>query len=86
MNTKCIHHLHPHSPFTYAHSSPTGTHPWKRPVLPFPVLYFLKVCVGGIEVSSLFYNSNFQDWSKVISHCGFDLMINDAEYFSYTFW
>jgi hypothetical protein len=30
-NTKYIHYIHSHSPFSYAFPSPTGTHPWKRP-------------------------------------------------------
>jgi hypothetical protein len=30
MNTKYVHHTHPHSPFPYAHPPPTGTHPANR--------------------------------------------------------
>jgi hypothetical protein len=32
MNTKYVHHIHPHSPFPYA--PPTSTHPQKRSILP----------------------------------------------------
>jgi hypothetical protein len=43
MNTKYIHHIHPHSSFPCAHPSPTSTHP-RKDLFYLPVHHFLK-CV-----------------------------------------
>jgi hypothetical protein len=45
MNTKHIHHIHPHLPFPYTHPPPMGTNPWKRPVFFPPALHYFFKCI-----------------------------------------
>jgi hypothetical protein len=45
MNTKCVHHIHPHSPFPCAHQPPTGAYSRKRPMFPSCPSFFCKCIV-----------------------------------------
>jgi hypothetical protein len=50
MDTKYIHHIHPHSSFPCAHPPPSSTHPWKRPIFSLLPFIFLK-CVLIVQGS-----------------------------------
>jgi hypothetical protein len=69
MDTKYIHHIHPHSPFPCAHPSPTGTCPQKRFIFPscFSFLFFFLItCILVIPgVSPWYFRSIYHAFIKL---------------------
>jgi hypothetical protein len=73
INTKCIHHIHCHSPFPYTHSPPTGTHPWKRKS---NCPSFFKVYIDSLRESCLGTSGLYIRGFNQITHLLFTLSLS----------